>query len=112
MNPINGLEIANQSGITSRKFGGWRVRRREEACCVVFTVYDFSWDLIRRPIDPRSARRARATQQGVIHKSRTSDNHRWALPIPGVQRATQYASAAGVAHKSGSPPWFLSEEAY
>lgn len=33
MNPINGLEIANQSEAASR--------RRQAPCCVVFTVYDF-----------------------------------------------------------------------
>ena len=95
MNPINGLEIANQSEAASR--------RRQPPCWVVFTVYDFSWYSIRRPIDPRLARRVRATQQGVIRKSRTSDNHRWTSPIPDVRRATRRVSDAEVACKNGSP---------
>ena len=101
MNPINGLEMANQNGMAARK--------RQESCCVAFTRMIFSRCLIRRPIDPRLARRVRATQQGVIRKNRTSDNHRWTSPIPDVRRATRRVSAAEVARKNGSPP-SLSEE--
>ena len=99
MNPINGLEIANQNGAASRK--------RQESCCVPLMI--FSWYLIRRSIDPCSARRVRATQQGAIRKSRTSGNHRWTSPIPDVRRATRRVSAAEVACKNGSPQ-SLSEE--
>ena len=101
MNPINGLEMANQNGAASRK--------RQESCRVVFTLMIFSWYLIRRPIDPCSARRVRATQQGAIRKSRTSDNRRWTSPIPDVRRATRRVSDAEVACKNGSPQP-LSEE--
>ena len=99
MNPINGLEMANQNGAASRK--------RQESCCVSLMIS--SSYLIRRRTDPCSARRVRATQQGAIRRSRTSGNHRWTSPIPDVRRATPRVSAAEVACKNGSPQ-SLSEE--
>jgi len=41
INPINGLEMANQSGIASRKGSESRLRRRHGACFIVFTLIIF-----------------------------------------------------------------------
>jgi len=110
--PINGLEIANQSGIASRKGSESCLRKRQRAYLSVFVftiIWLFSGTLTRRPFDFWSSKTVRATQQGVIHKIRTSDNHRWAQPIRDVRRARRRVCVVEVACKSGSHP-FPSEE--
>ena len=62
----------------------------------------FRGAVARRPTDPFSAKKVRATQQGAIRKIRTSDNRRWPRPILDARRATRRGSAAEVARKSGS----------
>jgi hypothetical protein len=57
----------------------------------------------RQPTDPFSAR-VRATRQGAIHRSRTSDNHRWPQPILDARRARRRVFVAEVGRKSGSRP--------
>ncbi len=62
----------------------------------------FRGAVARRPTDPFSAKKVRATQQGAIRKIRTSDNRRWPRPILDALRATRRGSAAEVGRKSGS----------
>src|SRR5206468_1285870 len=56
----------------------------------------------RRPTDPFSAKKVRATQQGAIRKIRTSDNHRWPQPTLDARRATRRVFDAEVGRKSRS----------
>jgi hypothetical protein len=55
----------------------------------------------RQPTDPFSAR-VRATQQGAIHRSRTSDNHRSPRPTRDARCATRRVFVAEVGRKSES----------
>jgi hypothetical protein len=104
--PVNGLEMANQSGIASRKENESRLRRRQGACFIAFTLISFCGRLIRRPFDPFSPKKVRATQQGAIRKIRTSDNHRWAQPILDARHVKRRGSVAEAERKSGSHrPW-------
>ena len=105
--PINGLETANHSGIASRKGSESCLRKRQPPCfsVFVFTVLSlFSGASTRRPLDLCASKTVRATQQGVIHKIRTLDNHRWAQPIQDVRCARRRVSVAEVECKSGSHP--------
>ena len=79
INPINGLEMANQSGIASRKGSEWCLNKRQGArfFVLVLGIFSMFWcTLTRRGIDPCSAKRVRAIQQGGIRKIRTSDSRR------------------------------------
>ena len=62
----------------------------------------FRGAVARRPTDPFSAKKVRATQQGAIRKIRTSDNHRWPQPTLDARRATRRVFVAEVGRKSGS----------
>jgi hypothetical protein len=55
--PINGLEIANQSGIASRNGSESRLRKRQRAWFFVFVIIIFSW------LGDRSIVRRRESQQ-------------------------------------------------
>jgi hypothetical protein len=61
----------------------------------------FRGAVTRQPTDPFSAR-VRATQQGAIHRSRTSDNHRSPRPTRDARCATRHVFVAEVGRKSGS----------
>jgi hypothetical protein len=79
--PIKGLEIANQSGIASRKDSESRLRKRQRMCLcvVVITIFvGLVLDLIMRPVDLVPLKKVRAAQPGATRKIRTSDNHHWA----------------------------------
>src|SRR5437879_3812826 len=62
----------------------------------------FPGAVARRPTDPFSAKKVRATQQGAIRKIRTSDNHRSPRPTRDARRATRRVFVAEVGRKSGS----------
>ena len=61
----------------------------------------FRGAVTRQPTDPFSAR-VRATQQGAIRKSRTSDNRHQVQPILDARCATRRVFVAEVGRKSGS----------
>jgi len=65
----------------------------------------FGWfgvRLVMRLVYRFSAKKVRATQQGAIHRSRTSDNHRSPRPTRDARRATRRVFVAEVGRKSGS----------
>ncbi len=96
--------MANQSGIASRKGSESRLCKRQRMCLCVFVITIFCWlgvRLVMRPVDPFSAKKARATQQGAIRKIRMSDNRRWPQPILDALRARRRGSVAEAQRKSG-----------
>ena len=62
----------------------------------------FPGAVARRPTDPFSAKKVRATQQGAIRKIRTSDNHRWPQPILDALRVKHRESDVEGQRRSGS----------
>jgi hypothetical protein len=67
-------------------------------------IHNLFWYLIRRPIDPISAKRVQATQQVAIHKIRTSGNHHWASPILDARPGGRRVPVVEVERKSGPHP--------
>ena len=102
--PVNGLEMANQSGMASRKESQARLRRRQGAGFIAFTLMIFLRYINRQPVDRFSAKKDRATQQGAIRKIRMSDNRRWPQPILDARRAKRRGSAAEAQRTSESHP--------
>ena len=103
--------MANQSGIASRKGSESRLCKRQRMCLCVFVITIFCWLGVRsvmRPVDPFSAKKARATQQGAIRKIRMSDNRRWPQPILDALRVKHRGSDVEAERTSGSHR--LSEE--
>jgi hypothetical protein len=99
INPINGLEMANQSGIASRKGSESPLRQCQRPCFFVFVL-----TLTRRTTDSCLGKRVRAIQQGAIRTIRTSDNHHSAQSTRDVRFATRHVSVAEVERKGGPHP--------